>query len=239
MTRRSYALLALLVLLVVGVGGLRLRSSDAWWKYRSSAHVAAYVADHPVRKLQLGTGDGLLDGWLNTDIFPGAGLVYLDATEPFPIADGTFRYVHSEHVIEHLPFESGMHMLAESYRILEPGGKVRVTTPDLDVFLRLADADETPEEAAYMKGKLAWHGWTAGPKPAITILNLQLRSWGHMFVYDPATLEACLRQVGFRDVRRFKPGESDDPGLQGVEVRRGSDISQLNEFESMTYQATK
>ena len=86
-----------------------------------------YVQTHVVRKLQIGAGDSRLVGWLNTDIERKEGLLYLDASQPFPLEDGSFHYVFSEHVIEHLSYDDGMKMLSESYRrrIFPPGARIR------------------------------------------------------------------------------------------------------------------
>ena len=94
------------------------------------------MRDNTVRKVQLGAGGSRLKGWLNTDIEPGAdGLAYLDATKRFPLDDGSVHYIFSEHVIEHLTYDEGKSMLAEAYRVLAAGGRMRVSTPDLMQFI--------------------------------------------------------------------------------------------------------
>ena len=207
--------------------------------WRSRATIADYVRQQPVRRLQIGAGTSRREGWLNTDIGIGEGLAYLDATEPFPLEDSSFNYVYSEHVIEHLPYEGGFNMLSESYRILVPGGKLRIATPNLLRFIDLF-RDNTSEEARqYASGKLAWHGWPSHPTVASTILNLQLSSWGHRFVYDPETLKAALTRVGFEAIQEFGVGDSDDPHLQGLELRQGRIVAPLNAYETMIFQAVK
>jgi hypothetical protein len=66
--------------------------------------IREYIRTHPIRKLQLGAGGLDYPGWLNTDITPGPQGVYLDATRPFPIPDGSINYIFGEHVIEHLTY---------------------------------------------------------------------------------------------------------------------------------------
>ena len=83
-------------------------------------------------KLHVGCGGHVLDGWLNADLRPhSAHVLRMDATRRFPFPDNVFAYVYSEHVIEHLPFDAGAIMLGECFRVLAPGGKMRVATPDL------------------------------------------------------------------------------------------------------------
>ena len=126
------------------------------FRERSEREIRDYVSSAEPRKLQLGAGPMPLDGWLNSDIEPFDRVVYLDASKPFPLEDASFRYIFSEHVIEHLPLEGGDVMLAESYRILEPGGKIRIATPDLDRLLALFDEELDPKEQQYLKFKPLW-----------------------------------------------------------------------------------
>ena len=228
-------LAALLVLAAVFVG-----QSDWWWRERSPARMADYIASHDVRKLQLGAGWHLPEGWLNSDIQrPPGGKVYLDAMAPFPIPDDQFHYIASEHLIEHLPYEGGRAMLEESYRVLAPGGRIRITTPDLAVFVDLFDEPLTADQERFIREKLAWHDWPPGPRPETMILNLQMHEWGHTFLYDRETLGTLLREVGFEDIRIYAPGESDDPVLRAIEVRPTRDTAHLNRIEAFAIEASK
>jgi predicted SAM-dependent methyltransferase len=211
----------------------------AAFKEHSKALIAAYVREHSLRRLQIGAGSGRRPGWLNTDIEPGEGLAYLDVTERFPLDDGSFHYVASEHVIEHVPFEGGRNMIEESYRVLAPGGTVRIATPNLLRYVELFSAEKTDAMRAYIDGKLAWHKWPRHPNSATIILNLQMSSWGHQFLYDAETLRAALTRAGFASVRDHAVGESDDPNLQQIEGRPYSSIAQLNAYETMVLEAVK
>ena len=78
-----------------------------------------YLASDQVKKLQLGAGVTLLEGWLSTDINPRSDRsMYLDATKRFPFDSNTFDYIYSEHMIEHLSWHQGLHMLRECRRVL-------------------------------------------------------------------------------------------------------------------------
>jgi predicted SAM-dependent methyltransferase len=209
------------------------------FKQGSQRTIDAYLREHPVRKLQIGAGSARHEGWLNTDIEAGEGLAFLDASKPFPFADNTFHYIASEHVIEHLSYEDGKVMLAESFRVLAPGGKVRIATPNLLRYIELFQ--KQPSEAArnFAAGKLAWHEWPRDPSTAAIILNLQLSSWGHRFIYDPVTLEGAMARAGLTAITQFPMSESDDPVLKGFEARTTGVNSAVNEYETMVLQAVK
>jgi predicted SAM-dependent methyltransferase len=209
------------------------------FKQRSRAIIDAYLRDQPVKKLQIGAGTARHEGWLNTDIEPGEGLAFLDASKPFPLPDGSFHYIASEHVVEHLSFADGATMLGESYRILAPGGKVRIATPNLLRFVELFDTSRSEAATNFMAGKLAWHEWPKEPSSPAIVLNLQLSSWGHKFTYDPATLTAALARAGFTSIEQFEMSESDDEVLKDFEARTSGVNAATVRHETMVIQATK
>jgi predicted SAM-dependent methyltransferase len=209
------------------------------FQQRSRELIEAYLSTQQIRKLQLGAGTARHEGWLNTDIEAGEGLAYLDASKPFPLPDGSIHYIASEHVIEHLSYEDGKVMLAESFRVLAPGGKVRVATPNLLRFIELFQKDLSEPARVFAEGKLAWHEWPKERPSAAIILNLQLSSWGHKFTYDPETLEAALGRAGFTSIQQFEMSESDDPVLQGFEARTTGVNAATVRHETMVLQATK
>jgi len=201
--------------------------------------IQKYLREHQVRKLQLGAGDNSYEGWLNTDIDPLENQAYLDASKPFPLPDSSLHYVFSEHLIEHLTYEQGMAMLRESRRVLAPGGKVRIATPNLTKFIELFR--ESPAQGArqYMKRAQDWHEWPRTADPACYILNSELRSWGHQFVYTRRMLVAALESLGFGEIKEFQPGESDDPALSGLEARARWGYRDVNAYETMVVQAVR
>jgi SAM-dependent methyltransferase len=208
-------------------------------KILSPGRIEAYLKTNPVRKLQIGAGPNHKPGWLNTDIEPIRDQVYLDATERFPLPDGSMHYVYSQHVIEHIPYESGQVMLRESFRVLAPGGKVRVATPNLKQFIGLFQETKSAEMRNYTSEKLRWHEWPATPDPECYILNQELREWGHRFIYSPKMLRASLEAAGFQNIRELAAGETDDDVFRSVEVRALQDVRDVNRFETLVFEAVR
>jgi ubiquinone/menaquinone biosynthesis C-methylase UbiE len=60
--------------------------------------------------------------------------IIVDVTRRSPFVDNTFDFIYSEHMIEHIPYVGGRAMLEESYRVLKPGGTLRIATPDARFF---------------------------------------------------------------------------------------------------------
>jgi len=205
----------------------------------SAAVIERYMREHQTRKVQLGAGASRLQGWLNTDIEPGDGLAYLDATKPFPFEDDSVHYIFSEHVIEHLTYDEGKAMIAEAHRVLAPGGKMRMSTPNLTRFIELFDKSPSEEAKAYLVGKRQWHEWPDEPNAAAIILNLQMSSWGHKFMYDVETLGASLQRVGFRNVRELEENISTDQHLRNLEERDSGVNARFSDYETMSVEAEK
>ena len=119
---------------------------------KATAFMQNYMATHQLRKLHVGCGGNYLESWLNSDLIPDNNtIVTLDAAKPFPLPLSSFDYVYSEHLIEHLNFVQQLNFLKESYRILKPGGKIRIATPDFDFLAKLAGNKKSEFENEYLK----------------------------------------------------------------------------------------
>lgn len=64
---------------------------------------------------------------------------YLNLSRKLPFKNNSVKAIFSSHVLEHLNIEVTEALLQEVYRILEPGGYVRLVLPDLEWALRLYD----------------------------------------------------------------------------------------------------
>jgi predicted SAM-dependent methyltransferase len=187
--------------------------------------IERYLRTEPVPKLQLGAGPNPLRGWLNTDLLPDlypehrAETLFVDTTRPLPFADGAFGYVFSEHQIEHIPEPAGRRMVAECFRVLRPGGRIRLATPDLAFAVRLYTQPDGEEERRYVDWVLdRFLPEVHGGNRRCYVVNQLLNAHGHRFVYDEETLRAILDDAGFREVSRFGVGESGDPALSSLEA---------------------
>jgi predicted SAM-dependent methyltransferase len=130
-------------------------------------------------------------------------------------------------------------MISEAFRALAPGGKMRVSTPDMMQFIALFDKNPSDEAKAYIDGKLKWHEWPREPQAATIILNLQMSSWGHKFMYDFDTLAGALTRAGFRNPKAFQEDVSDDEHLRNLEERDTGINVRWNNYETMSVEVEK
>jgi len=205
---------------------------------RRPFQVRAYLKGAREPRLNVGCGPNPEPGWLNCDLKPqGSGVVYLDASLPFPFPSGVFRFVYSEHLIEHLDRRGAAVFLREAFRVLRPGGAIRVATPDLGKYVSYC-AGRNPEMDAYA----AWIGKRYLKDPEATpaqVLNNLFRNFGHRHLFDSATLTKFLRAAGFQDIAEAAVGESRIEVFRGLE-RHGTSIpEEFNRLETLVLEARK
>lgn len=212
----------------------------AGWPVRG-ALIRRYLRSHAVGKLQLGAGTNPLPGWLNTDGYPASlRVLALDARRRLPFPDRAFDYIFSEHHIEHMAWRDGRAMLHECHRVLRPGGRFRVATPDLDVLLELRSPRRTPAQDQYVRWIVDTFAPEIGVHSGTVVLNHAFRSWGHQFIYDEPTLRCLMTGAGFVDVVRYPMGVSDDDHLRGIE-HHGVAVGnvEMNQFETMVLEGRR
>lgn len=230
-----------LVGLVKALRGLARDIRVLVWLVKRNGKIADYLKAHPVKRLQLGTSNNILDGWLNTDTLPNHdSVVYLDATKRFPFDNNTFEYIMAEHMIEHIEYQAAEVMLRECFRVLKPGGRVRFATPDLRVLLALHSREKTDAQTNYINWLVARLMPGVRQCQDVFVINNAFRAWGHCFLYDQEALHHALYSSGFREIKFYKPGASEDPNLKNLESHgREIGAEDINQFETIVVEGRK
>lgn len=202
--------------------------------------IKKYFASHHIRKLQIGCGANILHDWLNSDIDPvNKGVLSLDARKKFPFRDSSFDYVFSEHLIEHLEYREGGDMICECYRVLRPGGKIRIATPNLRFLIELYNSERTDLQNRY----ICWAAETFVPHAVIHrdvfVINNFFRNWGHKFIYDFNTLKHVMESEGFINIERFDPKRSTDTNLKSLESHGRHIGEEFNNLETFVVEGLK
>jgi predicted SAM-dependent methyltransferase len=105
--------------------------------------------------LNLGCGSRYHLDWVNMDIAPRCPeVVQNDLSRGIPLPDASCAVVYHAAVLEHMRRSDAAVFLAECYRVLKPGGIIRVGVPDLEktcqLYLsRLTEALNGNEAAAH------------------------------------------------------------------------------------------
>ena len=211
-------------------------------------------------KLHLGCGLTTPGGWLNVDgsfnarlaRFPwirrtlgalgvisrhAAGVNWAtnirhhDVRKPLPWSDGAFEAVYASHLLEHLYLSEGRALLRECYRVLRPGGVIRIVVPDLEAavldYVERRPHPDTPRDPILngtrgdeLNARLLLH--EPFPVPGGLVMRtfrLHNAFHQHKWMYDHESLGAHLTLAGFREVARRGFLESRIPEIAEVEAR--------------------
>jgi predicted SAM-dependent methyltransferase len=166
--------------------------------------------------------------------------VPLDVTKRFPLPERAFDYVFSEHIIEHVSYLDGVSMLRECLRVLTPGGRIRIATPDLAVLIGLYARERTEMQERYLRWICDHHLSGIGKCEPSMVINNAFRNWGHQFIYDYATIVDVLSDTGFSEVELCRVGDSKDAALRGIESHgKAIGDEEMNRFETLVVEARR
>lgn len=115
---------------------------------------ANYTVALTPRFANLGCGVTYVDSrdWLNLDFHSNTPAVTAtNLARPLPIPSNSLEVVYSSHFLEHVPLSEVPVLLGEIYRVLKPGGVVRLVLPDFENVAReyLSQLDSGDEEKAF------------------------------------------------------------------------------------------
>lgn len=168
-------------------------------------------------KLRLGESRKF-EGWVSTN-YQTFSPRLLDATRPFRVDPGA-AYIVIDNVIEHLSLRDGISMLENILDCLNPGGVLRIATPDLRSIAAMY-LNPNPEEIENFKKDFSPHSISIH-YPA-DLLKATFNHFGHQtgYIYDKEILTSILSEIGYIDIKQYRPGESDNVVLRNIESRTG------------------
>lgn len=150
------------------------------------------------RPIKLDLGGGYRkgsNGWVTVDISHECDLFW-DLRRGIPFADGTVDAVYSSHLFEHLTYEQGQALMAESMRVLKPGGSFSIVVPNARLYIdHYMGTRELPD--SFFGWREAYHNSTR-----IDALNyIAYMAGEHTYMFDIENLLFRLEQAGFVHVR--------------------------------------
>lgn len=94
--------------------------------------------ERPLLKLlNIGCGSNFHPKWINLDLAPASPEVQrYDARRGLPFDKNSVDACYSSHVLEHLKPSEAVDFLQQQFRVLKPGGTIRVVVPDLEGIAR-------------------------------------------------------------------------------------------------------
>jgi SAM-dependent methyltransferase len=172
-------------------------------------------------KLNLGCGTNHLPGWQNHDID-------IDITRKLPWTDGAAEAIFIEHCVEHVHVHQAIRFFEEAYRVLRPGGVLRVVVPSIEKIRKLGTRE-------YFEFTKKWGG-EASLHGALTSIIFH---HGHQMIWTASVMHEALLYAGFGEVHEREIGESAFEQLQGIEGHGKVIGDAFNSIESMVFEARK
>lgn len=189
-----------------------------WWHF--GAVITVEEKKPKLVCLNLGSFVDTIAGehWMNIDILPlrpripaAINFLQVDLTQGLPMYElNSVDVIRASHILEHLPLESARVLLAECYRVLRPGGVLRIAVPDLEIMIR-----------KYRAGEMNWINadqpieYVLAPTEGEKFSRLMFSGDNeHKAIYDYAMLDDFLHRVGFKTVVRSALGFSHSETLQ-------------------------
>lgn len=208
------------------------------WKKKSKSKFS-----HPnsiAEKLHIGAGYRSIEGWLNTDFnyTENSDVYFLDATKPFPFTNSQFEYVYSEHMIEHISRDGALSMLREIYRVLKPGGYLRLVTPDLNFVSSLLYTN-SPDATWYAQEFYEKFKTFETRCHAESTINRIVYSWGHQHLYTFNSLSELLDIAGFKKTKKETVRNSEHDIFKNIEQHPQIVGLRFNTLESLCIEAQK
>lgn len=130
------------------------------------------------------------------DLLGSGAWVHHDLKYGIPLRDGSADFVYSSHFLEHMSRTDATHLLRESFRVLKPGGVVRVVVPDLAYAVSLYASGRKEEmltQYFFVEDDDSYYA-------------------RHKYMYDCASLTAQLAEIGFKEIeqQRYQTGKTPD-----------------------------
>jgi predicted SAM-dependent methyltransferase len=174
--------------------------------------------------LQIGCGYRPFNDWINLDVVHGYAEIVWDIRKSLPFKCNSVLAIYCEHVIEHLSQTEASYLLSECYRVLQPAGVARFSTPDAEkYFISYVNKDEF----------LRMPCFGASTTPRIDIINKLMRENGeHKWIYDEESLTKAFIAAGFSNVVRSSFGQSLCTSMINLDAQERS-------FESLYVEAVK
>ncbi len=170
-------------------------------------------------KLNLGSryGDGSYfnskNGWTSVD-YDGAPIIHDLRVFPWPFETDSIEAINASHVLEHLKKDTAYEFLRECYRILQPGGTVRIAVPDMDKLIRLM------RSGIGAINDVSLSGATISFEP-IDEQDVH----GHNYMYCFESLAYMMEKTGFVQVEQSDFNSSSFEVLRGVDTPLYKEIS--------------
>lgn len=147
---------------------------------------------------------------------------YADAVKHIPYDDASVSVIYSSHMLEHLDRAEAGSFMRECFRVLEPGGILRVAVPDLMPLASTYVAGGSAD--AFLSSCVLELDKPRGLKARLHHVVFGGRE--HHWMYDGASLSRLMSDAGFVKPQILQAGETTigDPGNLNLRERESESV---------------
>jgi predicted SAM-dependent methyltransferase len=186
-------------------------------------------------KLNIGCGTSGIAGWCNIDNSPTVLLSRIplgrwlfgtpawppdvrriDAVHGIPFADSTVSYIYSSHMLQGLIYEDSLLLIKESFRVLRPGGVLRIAVPDLARMIEDYLSDNDVLASHKLMRRLSFKS------SAMRDLLRKRRGYQQSYrqLFDRRSLMHLFNEGGFQNPEVCEFRESRIPEIDAIELQQ-------------------
>ncbi len=146
---------------------------------------------------------------------------YGDATNGLPIPKESCDVLYSSHMLEHLDRNGADQFLKEAFRLLRPGGIIRIVAPDIKK--QIVQYNQSGDADAFIE---ATH--MCVPRPTSLVQRIRLLLVGtrhHLWMYDGNSLSRLLERHGFAEAEIMPIGKTNIPKHEPLDLQERSSES--------------
>jgi predicted SAM-dependent methyltransferase len=186
-------------------------------------------------KLNIGCGTSGIAGWCNIDNSPTVLLSRIplgrwlfgtpawppdvhriDAVHGIPFPDSTVSYIYSSHMLQGLIYEDSLLLIKESFRVLRPGGVLRIAVPDLARMIEDYLSDNDVLASHKLMRRLSFKS------SAMRDLLRKRRGYQQSYrqLFDRRSLKHLFNEGGFQNPEVCGFRESRIPEIDAIELQQ-------------------
>lgn len=150
-------------------------------------------------KLHLGCGPRYIPGFVHVDAQAAPHVGIVGPVERLPMDDNSASLIYASHVLEHFGRYAYKAVLKEWFRVLKPGGVLRIAVPDFAACAAIY----------YEKGLADGLSGLVG----LIIGGQRNEHDFHKMIFDEDFLRHELFDTGFREVRRWDWRTTEHAGI--------------------------
>jgi len=146
---------------------------------------------------------------------------YANAAVNIPLDTATVDVLYSSHMLEHLDRLEADKFLQEAFRVLVPGGTIRLAVPDLEKTVKTYNEKKDANE--FVDSLLMSISKPRGIREKIKLMLVGSRH--HHWMYDQYSLCKLLEDHGFSDAMALVPGETRIATPEHLDLRERAEES--------------